>query len=225
MKRLATAAMLATLALAPAFGADAKADTSNPLRTGVYLTAGTGGAGLGLVQGLNDHFGLRGEYTTYTLKRTLDDSDITYKGDIKLQTAALYADYRPFKGVFRLTGGVTFQSPKGTLDGQFINGKIDINGTTYTIPNGSAKAEVKYPSVMPYLGLGWGYRGTGKSGILVGFDLGAFIGKPKATVTYSQEVISAAKPADLAAEQKKFQDSVEKVNFYPIVKLGVGYSF
>jgi len=43
------------------------------------------------------------------------DSDIRYDGNLKLRSAALYGDCRPFAGAFRIIGGVSFLTPKVTM--------------------------------------------------------------------------------------------------------------
>jgi len=190
---------------------------------GAYVTGGTVGAGLGLSYRAAERCTLRGEWTHYSLTRTFSDNSIDYRAQVTLQSGAVYADYRPFAGGFRFTGGVSFLGPKADAEGQAVGGVFTINGHDYDATGESIKGTVKYPSVMPYLGLGWGYRPAG--GLMVGLDLGAFLGKPKASLTYSQGILDVASAADLAAEEQQFRDKVERVKVFPVLKLGVGYSF
>lgn len=192
--------------------------------TGIYAIAGTSGAGLGITQKLADFWTVRGEYSTYSLSRSFTADNIDYDGTFKLRSAALYADFRPFAGAFRITGGVSFLTPKVDATAT-SSGTYTINGHSYSAAGEYIKGTVKYPSAMPYLGIGWGLRPDGKSGLLVGFDLGAFIGSPTTTMTYSPGLVSAVPQADRDSQEQSFKDKVAKVSFFPVVKLGVGYAF
>ncbi|MGR2682407.1 hypothetical protein [Chromobacterium haemolyticum] len=55
-------------------------------------------------------------------------------------------------------------------------------------------------------------------------DLGVAYGKPKATLTSSEGLTTAA-GADIEIERKKLQDDLDKLKVWPVIKIGWGYTF
>ena len=214
---------LAILALAPLtlLRAAEGASTSGVL---VYAVGGTGGIGGGLGYRFNDVLTLRGELASLSYSDSMDKDGITYKGDLRLATRAVYLDVHPFSGVFRLTVGL--DNGRTRFGGSAVGngGTVTVNGASYTYgPGDSITADVRYPSTLPYVGLGWGLSGRGLN---VGFDLGVNIGSADLTMTRSASL--GAIPgfdADFAAQRDKYASDVGNLKVFPIVKLSVGYSF
>lgn len=190
----------------------------------VYAVGGTGGLGGGLGYHFNDVLTIRGEFAGLNYSDTADQDGISYRGDLKLSTQALYLDVHPFSGSFRLTLGIDSGRTKfgGTAEGN--GGNITVNGTDYVYgPGDFVTAEVRYPSTMPYVGIGWGLNG---SGLNFGLDIGVNIGSADLTMTRSASL--GAIPgfdADFNAQRDKYAQDVNDVKVYPIIKLSVGYSF
>lgn len=190
----------------------------------LYAVGGTGGLGGGLGYHFNEIITLRGELATFTYDDSFDQDGITYRGDLKLATQALYLDVHPFAGTFRLTVGV--DNGRTRFGGAAVGngGNIDVNGTSYTYGAGdSITAEVRYPSTMPYLGIGWGLGG---SGLNVGLDLGVNIGSADLVMTRSASL--GAIPgfdANFEAQRALYANDVADIKVFPIIKLSVGYSF
>jgi len=191
----------------------------------LYAVGGTGGLGGGLGYHFNEIITLRGELATFTYDDSFDQDGITYRGDLKLATQALYLDVHPFGGTFRLTVGVdngrTRFGGTAVADG---SGEVDVNGTLYPLPAGeSITAEVRYPSTMPYLGIGWGLAG---SGLNVGLDLGVNIGTADLVMTRSENLgLIPGFDADFEAQRALYANDVADIKVFPIIKLSVGYSF
>lgn len=193
---------------------------------GLYGLAGTTGVGLGVLKSLNPWFDLRAEFGSASQNRSYSESGIDYDAQVKLRESALYADYRPFSGVFHLTTGVSLSTPTLAMQAQpGPGGTIDINGTSYDATGQWAHAKVNYPSTMPYLGLGWSSSSQTRAGMSFGLDLGAFMGKAKGQVEFSDGLKTAAGSANIAAEQADFSSSVGKLAVWPVIKLAVGYRF
>lgn len=197
---------------------------SGPANIGFYGVAGSGGYGLGVIKHINPHFGLRAEASTFSYNDTYTQDAVTYDVGLKLRDAGIYADYRPFAGNFRLVGGVTINTPSASMSAQPAGGFFTLNGNQYDATGESISASIRFPSSMPYVGLGWGYGGYGKTGLSFGVDIGAAIGKPSFTYTASSGLTTAA-GADLQAEADKFAAEVQKIKFYPAFKIGVSYAF
>lgn len=219
-RRLATLSALALSPLALAAAEPAGSD----IGIMVYAVGGTGGIGGGLGYHFNDVLTVRGELAGFSYGDTADKDGISYKGDLKLSTKALYLDVHPFSGAFRLTIGLDSGRTKfgGTAVGN--GGTIDVNGTTYTYgPSDWITAEVRYPSTMPYAGIGWGLN---RGGVNVGLDLGVNVGHADLAMARSASLgLIPGFDADFAAQRDKYSADVNDLKVYPIVKLSVGYSF
>ncbi|MDE2089952.1 MAG: hypothetical protein KGJ12_08025, partial [Gammaproteobacteria bacterium] len=98
------------------------------------VKAGTLGVGVDLggsvVPGV---LNLRGELNGYTYdKYSFTSSNVNYNTKLKLQSAGMLADWYPFQGSFRLTGGLYYDNNKLDLNATPTNGSYTINGHSYT---------------------------------------------------------------------------------------------
>jgi len=83
--------------------------------------------------------------------------------------------------------------------------------------------DAKFPSVTPYLGLGYGHR-TG-AGLQLYADAGVAYGRPKVTLSPTASLAAKVSPTDLAAEQVSVQDKADRYRTYPVLKIGLSYGF
>lgn len=193
---------------------------------GVYGVVGTGGLGVGLNLPVGPAVGLRGELASLTESDTYTEDQITYKGDYKLKGNGLFVDFRPFLGSFRLVGGATFGGTSASLLAQASNGSVTINGQRFDATGNSLRADIKYPSTMPYFGIGWGHGRHDEPGMTFAFDLGVSVGKPKVHLTGSGGLMAqSGASAAIAAEERKVQDDLNDAKVLPVVKFSVGYQF
>ena len=56
-------------------------------------------------------------------------------------------------------------------------------------------------------------------------DVGAAIGKPKATLKASSNLANTVGAANIEAERQNLQKEVDKFRIYPVVSVGVGFAF
>lgn len=218
-------AALLALAPAPAAAQDIAA----------YLQAGLSGPGIGLSVGFGGPLRIRADLIN-SYSRNLDGvhAGVPYAGTAKLSDSGLYADFYPggAGGNFRLVAGVTFNQSKIDLRADGSTGaSAQINGRSYALSGSdSIDAQVKYPSAMPYLGIGWGLGGIDK-GLSFMADLGVAYGKPRSQLDASPslraKIGAAGLNADneLAASRQQLQDDVAKYSFYPVLRIGVAYKF
>lgn len=200
--------------------------TAGPAQAGeLYTKIGLPGAMLGYSQPLGPLFGLRADYATVgnrSDRRTEDG--ISYDSKLKLNRAALLADWFPFAGSFRFTGGITSNQYKLDLLATGAGGSLTIGNTTYTTTaNDQFRVQVKFPSSTPYFGVGWGH-GMG-SGLRFSFDVGAKFGKATVSYALSGPVAQQVSQADIDAELTELRDGVGKIKAVPQVTFGLGYSF
>ena len=111
------------------------------------------GGGLEFAKGLTPSFGLRGGFNYFTYGYDATESDVEYNLDLELKSLGLFADWHPFKGSFRLSGGFL-------INGNGIEGKAKPTTANFDIGDGSyalnsASLEISYDTFAPYFGLGW----------------------------------------------------------------------
>ena len=221
MRRLVvTAAVLPLLA----FPGVAPADTSLGIR------AGTLGGGVELSYALSQRAALRLNADGYTRKQTSTRDSIDYDMKLKLQTASLLGDWFPFANNFRVSLGAMFNGNKFALNGKPSGPGYTINGTFYPAAQvGSFDAAVDFNKAAPYFGIGYG-RPINR-GLSLIFDLGVMSqGSPKSKIDVTCG--SAATPlqcarlkSDAQAEQSKLDDSLHSFKYYPVISLGLAYTF
>jgi len=195
------------------------------------LKMGTLGLGLDFSLPLNDYFSTRISLNgfKYTYDTTQDDVD--YSATATLLSAGLLLDYYPIQSSdFRLSAGVYYNGNIIDADAQ-INKKITLGTTTYNIGEiGSLATATKLNEVAPYIGIGWGNKGK-EEGWGFSLDVGAMyhgeIGidatvKPSIALSTSTETVLKA---NVETERKNIEDDVRNYTFYPVIMLGLSYSF
>jgi hypothetical protein len=198
--------------------------------TSVGLRAGTLGGGLEVAHAFSQGFGMRVDVDGYNLSRSITQDNIDYDAKLKLKTASLLADWFPFAGNFRISAGAMYNGNKLSLAGKPTGGTFVINGNTYNAADvGSFDGQVDFRKIAPYAGIGYGRPiGTGFS---LTFDLGVMgQGSPRSKIAVTCG--PATPPAtctslqnDAAAEQARLDDSLHNFRLYPVVSLGLAYTF
>ncbi len=191
---------------------------------GVNLKAGTLGAGVELSKSLSDKFSASLGFNSYNYKTTDNTNGIDYDFKYELQSVGLLANYHPFSGVFRFTGGVLYNNNELSLTGKPTSGSTyTINGVTYTAAQvGTLTGKLTFDKTAPYLGLGWGNRPGSKFGLFA--DLGVlYQGSPKLSLTVTGA--AAGLSADLEQERKKAESDLSNFKWYPVLSFGLYFRF
>lgn len=191
----------------------------------VYGAIGLPGAIGGYAQPLGDSFSVRADFAALgNRSRTSNEEGIDYNLKLKANRFAVFGDWYPFSGTFRLTGGVTANDYKLTLAATGAGGSLTIGDNTYTTTaDDRLDGTVKFPASTPYLGFGWGHQNG--SGLRFSADIGAMFGKAKLTYTVSGPLASQVSQADVDKETQQLRDGVAKVRWIPQISFGIGYSF
>ncbi len=201
-----------------------------PADTSIGLRGGTLGGGVELSYALSQRAAVRLNADGYNRKQTSTRDSIDYDMKLKLQTASLLGDWFPFANNFRISLGAMFNGNKFTLNGKPTGGFYTINGTQYSSTQvGSFDAAVDFNKAAPYFGIGYGRPIN--SGLSLIFDLGVMSqGSPKSKINVTCG--SGTPPAtcsqlqsDAAAEQSKLDDSLHSFKYYPVISLGLAYTF
>lgn len=195
----------------------------------IYGGVGFPGITLGYSQSLTNNVSVRGEYSGgLNLSRSGTRDGVDFKGDVKASSIGLLVDYYPINGSgFRGTTGLTFNDIKGTLNSTGNNGTATIGTQTVNLNTLFYNVELKFPSVTPYLGVGYQSKRSGVPGWGFLVDAGVMVGKFNTTVT--QNVIGEGPipitQTDVDVQTNKVRESVNKLSVLPKFTIGVIYSF
>jgi hypothetical protein len=180
---------------------------------------------VGVAQPVTDIFTVRADWGTvghHSYSGSTRDND--YTGSLKYDRFGLFGDLF-VTGQFRVTGGVTVNHGSTQLFATSHGSQIVIGGTTYSY-TGDVTSTVTLPQTTPYLGIGWGHAASAAPGFSVNADLGVSFGKPKATPLKAEgQVAQYVSAADLAEENRRFQDGVGQVKGLPQLTIGATYRF
>ena len=204
-----------------------KAHADGP-ETALALRAGTPGIGVDFDVGIGNQFGARIGYSNFSINHTVNSSDATYDGKLRLSIPSGLLDWYVFKGVFHLTAGVAVNATKLNIIGTPGPNGITLNGNTYTSAElGSVTGVVKAGNAAaPYVGFGWGNPVSPTHRFQVLFDVGAIYGgTPSVTLTGQcaagvPSTVCAAIQQDALAEEQKISANATIIKWYPIVNLG-----
>ena len=156
-------------------------------------------------------------YSAGSISRDVETDDVNYKAKAKLSNLNLLLDWSPL-GPFRISAGFIANDNKIDADGQGNPGTA-LAGSTV---NGTIKPG---QSFAPYLGIGYGNVWT--AGLNFYFDLGImFQGSPKVSLQATcnpgtPPAQCAAAQNEVAAEQQRLQDKVDKYKYYPVANIGL----
>ncbi len=195
------------------------------------LRLGTPGIGLELESLVSDRFGIRGLVNGGSVSYDYDESGIRYDGKLRFGTGFLLADWHPYAGSFRLSGGLAYNNQRFAGTARPGGGTININGTNYSSAQvGSLDGRVTFSKASPYLGVGWGLSPRAGSRIYFSADLGVMYQRPSATLTGNcgpalPATVCAQLQSDIRAEEAEFRDSADGLRFYPIISVGFGLRF
>ncbi|MBO26305.1 MAG: hypothetical protein CMI33_06880 [Opitutales bacterium] len=183
------------------------------------------GGGLEFAKGLTPSFGLRGGFNYFTYGYDATESDVEYNLDLELKSLGLFADWHPFKGSFRLSGGFL-------INGNGIEGKAKPTTANFEIGDGtyalnSASLEISYNTFAPYFGLGWDTTFGDEDNWGFCFDLGlVYSGSPEASLIVDPTAgMTAALTADVKKEEADLQESLDDFEWWPVLSAGLVYQF
>ena len=202
-------------------------------QTGFAIRAGTLGLGADFEVSFNQYLNARVGFAGYSTDRTVNQTDVTYDGKLKLSNPSALLDWRVFGGGFRVSVGAVVSGTKVDAVGRpDVNGNFQIGNNTYTSSQiGSLNGTFKFGnSVAPYIGFGWGNVVGNEGHFSVLFDVGAiYAGTPNVTLTANctagvQEVCAQLQ-TDVDTEKQKLEQNLTLLKWYPVVGLGFGYRF
>lgn len=193
---------------------------------GVNLKAGTLGAGVEVSKGLSNKLSISVGLNAYNYQTSDTTSDVDYDAELQLQTAGLLANYHPFGGMLRLTGGVLYNKNELSLTGKPSgNNTYTINDVTYSASAvGNVSGKLAFAKTAPYVGIGLGNSPSGKFGLSA--DIGAlYQGSPELSLSATGAAGDPTLAADLEAERQSAESDLGDYKWYPVLALGMYYRF
>lgn len=192
---------------------------------GVGVKAGTLGYGAEFTLGVTESINARVGMNTYSFSETQKQDDIKYDMDLDWRTTGAFLDWHPFQGGLRFTVGYIQNDNEIDLDAKTV-GSYTIGDQTYSIGEvGNLTGNVTFGNGLFY-GIGWGNAGDGKG---LGFiaEAGILQQSPEVDLKCSggTECDDATFQAELRKEENKAQDDLDDFDQYPVISLGISYSF
>jgi hypothetical protein len=193
----------------------------------VGFTIKTGSLGYGgdLAVGLNEYVGLRAGYMTGDLEMKTSLQNAKVKGAIECSSIPLSLDLFPAGGSFRITLAGIVNNNKITMRGDSTE-PIDLNGSSYWIQ--SLDGAIKFDTLSPYAGIGYGNAISKDGNFYFSLDLGVmFHGSPKATATAvsTSDAVQGALDSALEAELVDLNKDLKQFTMWPVLEIGFSYRF
>ena len=175
----------------------------------------------------NQRFGARIQLNGLSVSYDTTESDIRYDLGLALQTFGVLADWYPTGHRFRLTAGL-YHNGSELVGIAATQTSYTIGNTSYTPADiGTLRASIGFESAAWYLGIGYARIPEG-SGWGWNFDLGAlFSGEPIPALESQGGLLSSSAQLqnDIQLEEQQLQDDMSDFDVYPVITLGISYSF
>ena len=217
MRRSAGVAAAAFSVALAALPATACADLFSSVSYGVQ--ASTIGHGITLEKPLLYDFSLRVTTGTLSVTQQLDYDGVPYTSTAKYNNVGLIADYRPYAGRYRISGGLVFGNdrvdnlarPEGSVV-RVGNGMYPVSGA------GAVATHVRYDRPSLYAGVG---TGTGSiRGLALTFDAGVLVRNGTASAGASGGL--SADPA-FRADLERLRSELRTRVVVPVLSVGLVY--
>ena len=195
--------------------------------TGVAGRFGTLGWGIEIVQSLQPSVNLRFGLNRFHEEFSDTEDSVDYTVDVNLRTVGLLADWHPYAGVFRVTGGALYNDSGVDLLG-VPNAALLIGDSSYQPSDiGTLTYNVGFPKIAPYLGFGFGNALQRPQALSFVLDFGVlFSGIPEVDISASGwNALLPSFQADLAREEQKLEEDLRPFRYYPVIAFGLTFRF
>jgi hypothetical protein len=188
------------------------------------------GGGIEVAKGLSPRFGLRGGFNYFSYQYDATEDDVSYELELELKSFGFFADFHPFKGSFRISGGLLLNG-NGLSGKAKPSGSFDIGDKTYTSAQiGSINLDVSYNTLAPYLGLGWDTTFGDHENWGFAFDVGLiYSGAAGINLSVSDNLLTQADKSELETrrqkEERDLQEELNNLEWWPVLSAGIVYQF
>jgi hypothetical protein len=214
MRRLAAASF--TLALV-AMPAAARADLFSSVSAGVHVS--TIGHGITLEKPLLYDFSVRVTTGSLSVSQQSTYDTTSYTTTTRYSNVGVIADYRPYAGRYRISGGLVFGNDRIDNVARDSAGLIRVGNNLYPVTGtGTVNARVRFDRPSLYAGVG---TGTGLvRGLALEFDAGALVRNGTASAFASGPL--ANDPA-FRADLRRLQGELRTHVVVPVLSVGLVY--
>ena len=236
MKKIFLLSCIGVLALMQVSMAEGFNNDNEDPSFNIGLKAGTLGLGLDVSKPINDLISIRFNANTLnynTTDNSLYNSILKTDKKYQLDTKGLLFDFHLLQ--LRLTAGAYINNNAFIYTTKPKTKKpVMLNGIGYEIDTiENIETTVTFNKISPYVGVGWGNNGNreGWGGWNLTLDIGLmYHGDPQVDIKakindsvpkLAQHVINAG----LKLESKKQEKDFSKYPFYPVIMVGLNYSF
>lgn len=222
---IAAAALAVLFTVGLAAPAAAQLERRGPTLT---LKAGSNGLGAEVTYGLSHIVRVRTGIYGFKAGFDAETRDLDYDIDLRLLSAGGYLDIHPLKGRFRITAGLIYNANRADATG-VVRQELLFGDNTFTPAQvGTLDGSVDFNTLSPYVGIGWGSPLTSDGNWAFEADIGVmYQGRPEVSLTavdgelVGDPILTQA----LLEEEMDLADDLSFFRFYPIVSLGVAYTF
>lgn len=215
MRSLFGLIVLASAASAPA----AAEDHAVGVRVGLL------GVGVEYAHRLSDRISVRGGVNGSGLDYDATESGIDYRFDLDFDSIAAGVDVYPLKGAFRVSAGL-LRNDSSLSATSTATDSVTVGDREYPPEDiGTLRGSVGFGNTAPYVGVGWDWLREKKLGMAL--ELG-FVKQGSPDVSLTADGPIADDPAfaeDLAAERAELESSLDKLDLYPYLMLGLVVRF
>jgi hypothetical protein len=209
---------------------------------GIGVKVGTSGIGFDVATPLvPGYLNLRGGASFFSYSTTITTDNININGSLKFRNSEAVVDYFPFKGWFRLSGGMTIYNNTGLTANLTVPGGQSFslgNDTYYSYANDPIHGTGAFNfggKTAGRVSIGSGNMLPTKGHFRFETEIGVqFFSSPTVVynfagtgcqgyngVTYSN--CGPVSQTDVAAEQNKLQNDLMDLKYYPTVSFGLSY--
>lgn len=203
----------------------------------IITNASTLGLGGAVVANISPNLNARVGLNAFGFNITYEETRASYDADVNLFNVATTLDYYPFKNSgFYISPGVIYTNNNvdGVATASDIIEDVDLGGFAVDVDDLlSVNADVESgQNFAPYIGIGWGNPIAG--GLRFWGNLGVmFPGSPNVELSPDFQFDENLIPNDirqeieneLAEEENDIEDEIDRFNIYPVISLGLSYSF
>ena len=147
-----------------------------------------------------------------------------YNYENKSISLGSYLDWHPFNSAFRLSGGIHINDMKTSLKGK-TNSTVAINGNSIALGTNTFNVDFSFPTVTPYLGVGYNNISVDSPGFHFFADAGVMIGKYDAITTTNLIGSQSLTTADVDAEMNTLRNALFRNGYIPTANFGLTYRF
>ena len=214
MRRLAAASF--TLALVAMPGA-ARADLFSSVSAGVHVS--TIGHGITFEKPLLYDFSVRVTTGSLSVSEQSTYDSTSYTTTTRYSNVGVIADYRPYAGRYRISGGLVFGNDRIDNVARDVGALVRVGNGLYPISGtGTVNARVRFDRPSLYAGVG---TGTGLvRGLALEFDGGVLVRNGTATVVASGAL--ANDPA-FRADLERLRGELRTRVVVPVLSVGLVY--